>query len=315
MALGSSPSTSTSASSNGRPRPSSARLAERLETLARQVERSPILSATGKALTKPVASLLPTGPVKDVLSGTPLGHPAHPLVTDIPIGAWTSAAFLDLVGLFGGSRSAARRSADTLVGLGVLAALPTAITGLSDLSDEVDDGMLATGAAHALGGVAATGLAAASYVARRRGKRALGLSLSMLGLGALTVAGFLGGHLSYRRGLGLDHNAFTEPINDWTTALPANELAEGKLQQVTVAGRDVVLYRENGSIAALGDRCGHRGAPLHEGDVEGGELICPWHQSRFALADGSVTRGPAVAPQPCYATRIRNGEIELRSQD
>lgn len=284
-----------------------------LETLTRQVESSPALSSVGRVVTKPVTKLLPAGPLKDLLSGTSLGHPAHPLLTDIPIGAWTSAALLDLIEIVGGAHGTARRGSDTLVGLGVLAALPTAASGLSDLSDEVDDRMLAAGAAHAAGSIAATGLCAASYLARRRGSRTLGISLSLLGTGVLIVAGFLGGHLSYRKGLGVDHTVFTEPIEDWTVALAADQLAEGELQHVSVADQDVVLYRVNGTIAALANRCSHRGAPLHEGNVEGQEIVCPWHQSRFDLRDGSVTRGPAVAPQPSFQTRVRDGKIEVRS--
>lgn len=302
--------------------PLAARANAWLESLTRRVERSPVLSSVGRTVTTPVTRLLPSGPIKDLLSGTWLGHPAHPLLTDIPLGAWTSAALLDLVELIGGSRSAARRDldgatrrgSDTLVGLGVLAALPTAASGLSDLCDEVEDRTLAAGAAHAMSSLTATGLFAASYLARRRGKRVPGIALSLLGTGVLTAAGFLGGHLSYRKALGVDHNAFDEPLEDWTVALAVDELAGGKPQHVSVAGHDIMLYRSNGMISALANRCGHRGGPLHEGEIDGHEVICPWHSSRFDLRDGAVTRGPAIAPQPCYETRIRHGKIEVRSQ-
>ena len=286
-----------------------------LESLTRALERSGVLSSVGKAVTKPVAKLLQPGAIKDLLSGTPLGHPAHPMLTDIPIGAWTSAALLDLVELFGRSSNDSRRGSDTLVGLGVLAALPTAASGLSDLSDEMDEPILAAGAAHAIGSIAATGLFAASSLARLRGKRAQGITLSMIGTGVLTAAGFLGGHLSYRKGLGVDHTVFEGPIGDWTGVMDAAELAGGKPQQVSVAGRDIMLYRANGTIYALADRCSHRGGPLHEGETEDDDVVvCPWHLSRFRMADGSVARGPAVAPQPSYETRVREGKIQVRSR-
>ncbi|HEU0089308.1 MAG TPA: Rieske 2Fe-2S domain-containing protein [Pseudonocardiaceae bacterium] len=284
-----------------------------LESLTEGLERSGALSAAGRAVTKPVAKLVQAGPVKDLLSGTWLGHPAHPMLTDLPIGAWTSASLLDLAEILGGTSAATRRGSDTLVGLGVLAALPTAAAGLSDLSDEVEAPILATGSAHALGSVAATGLFAASYLARRGGKRAQGITLSLIGVGLLTAASFLGGHLSYRKGLGVDHNAFEGPITDWTAVLDATELASGKPQHVTVSGQDIMLYRMDGTIAALANRCSHRGGPLHEGEIDGQEIVCPWHFSRFSLQDGSVTRGPAVAPQPGYETRVRQGKIEVRS--
>jgi nitrite reductase/ring-hydroxylating ferredoxin subunit/uncharacterized membrane protein len=270
------------------------------------------LSVAGKITSRPVAKLLGTGPVKDLLSGTWLGHPAHPLLTDVPIGAWTSALLLDLVGLLGGA--GAQRGADTLVAVGVVAALPTTASGLSDLSDEVEDSILAVGAAHALCNAAAVGLFTASYAARRRRKRLQGIALSVIGAGVLVASGFLGGHLSYRRGLGVDHNVFEEPIGDWTAVLGDLELAEGTPQQVTVAGREVLLYRSNSAVYALANRCSHRGGPLHEGTIEGQEIICPWHSSCFRIPDGAVVRGPAVAPQPCYETRVHEGKIEIRSR-
>lgn len=111
------------------------------------------------------------------------------------------------------------------------------------------------------------------------------------------------------------NTVFDEPIGDWTAVLAADELAGGKPQQVTVAGQNIMLYRANDVIFALANRCNHRGGPLHEGEIDGQEVICPWHSSRFRLQDGAVTRGPATAPQPCYETRIHDGKIEVRSKE
>jgi nitrite reductase/ring-hydroxylating ferredoxin subunit/uncharacterized membrane protein len=300
-------------SSLGR-RPPAARFNRRLESLTWALERSRPLSVAGKVVSRPVAKLLGTGPAKDLLSGTWLGHPAHPLLTDIPIGAWSSALLLDLVGIFGGPGAASRRGADTLVAVGVVTALPTTASGLSDLSDEVEDSILAVGAAHAILNVAALGLFTASYAARLQRKRARGIALSMIGTGVLVASGFLGGHLSYRKGLGVDHNVFEEPIGDWIAVLDASELADGDPRQVTVAGNEVLLYRATGAVYALANRCSHRGGPLHQGKIEDQEIVCPWHFSRFRMQDGSVVRGPAVAPQPCYETRVQQGKIEIRSK-
>ncbi len=294
-------------------RPVAARFNHQLESLTWALERSGPLSVAGKVISRPVAKLVGTGPVKDLLSGTWLGHPVHPLLTDVPIGAWTSALLLDLMGIFGGAGSSSRRGADTLVAVGVVAALPTAASGLSDLSDEVEDSILAVGAAHAIGNVVALGFFTASCAARFRRKRARGIALSMIGTGVLAASGFLGGHLSYRKGLGVDHNVFEEPIGDWTAVLDAAELADGNPQQVTVAGNEVLLYRAQGAVYALANRCSHRGGPLHEGKIEGQEIVCPWHSSRFRIQDGSVVRGPAVAPQPCYEARVNQGKIEIKS--
>jgi nitrite reductase/ring-hydroxylating ferredoxin subunit len=93
-----------------------------------------------------------------------------------------------------------------------------------------------------------------------------------------------------------------------------SELADGNPQQVTVAGNDVLLYWAQGRVYALANRCSHRGGPLHEGKIEDQEIVCPWHSSRFCMQDGSVVQGSAVAPQPCYETRVRQGRIEVRSR-
>jgi uncharacterized membrane protein len=126
------------------------------------------------------------------------GHPVHPALTDLPIGFWTSAWVLDLIG---GERHAP--SAELLAGLGVLSALPTAATGAADWrSLSPRDKRL--GLLHAASNVTATALYAASWLARRRGDRRRGLVLGHLGAAAATVGGALGGELVFRRGAGVE---------------------------------------------------------------------------------------------------------------
>ncbi|HEY8201313.1 MAG TPA: Rieske (2Fe-2S) protein, partial [Actinomycetota bacterium] len=67
-----------------------------------------------------------------------------------------------------------------------------------------------------------------------------------------------------------------------------------------------------GDVRAIADRCSHRGGPLHEGECEGETVTCPWHGSTFRLADGSIVRGPAVAPQPRFEARIEGGKVLVR---
>jgi nitrite reductase/ring-hydroxylating ferredoxin subunit/uncharacterized membrane protein len=249
------------------------------------------------------------GRAKDLLAGTWLGHPVHPMLTDLPIGAWTSALVLDLVG--GGQ---ARRAADALVGVGVLAAVPTAATGLSDLADVVQPEERSLGTAHALGNLSAVALYGGSYLARRRGRRDVGVRLAMLGAAVVTAAGFIGGHLAYRKGVGIDQTVFRGRIEDWTPVLEEPELAEAKARRVSAGGTDLLLYRRHDRIFALANRCSHRGGPLHKGRVADGSVRCPWHLSTFSLEDGSILQGPATAPQPCYETRVRDGAIEVRER-
>lgn len=293
----------------GQERALGARGADLAEAVVGQIEQSHALDAFAQTLGSLVSKVLQPGKVKDLLSGTWMGHPAHPMLTDIPIGAWTSALMLDLLG---GLR--ARKGADTLIGIGVLAALPTAITGLSELADLGTEPDRAVAGAHAIGMVAAVGLYATSYVARKSGNRTLGVGLALAGAGVMTTAAFLGGHLSFRKGIGVNHTAFEYPLEDWTPVLNDAELPDGQPTLVSASGNDVMLYRADGALCALADRCTHAGGPLHEGSIERGRVTCPWHASIFNLADGSLVQGPATAPQPSYEARVHEGKIEVRSR-
>ena len=73
----------------------------------------------------------------------------------------------------------------------------------------------------------------------------------------------------------------------------------------------VVIVRAGERIHALADRCSHLSGPLSEGDLDDGCLTCPWHGSKFRLADGAVVRGPATAPQPVFDTRVRSGVVQV----
>jgi nitrite reductase/ring-hydroxylating ferredoxin subunit len=94
--------------------------------------------------------------------------------------------------------------------------------------------------------------------------------------------------------------------------LEERELPEAKARRVRASGTDILLYRHEGTIFALANRCSHRGGPLHKGRVADGTVRCPWHLSTFSLEDGSIVQGPATAPQPCFQTRVRDGAIEVR---
>jgi nitrite reductase/ring-hydroxylating ferredoxin subunit/uncharacterized membrane protein len=271
--------------------------------------RSTSLNALGRWLSTTFHRFVPPGRLKDVLAGTWMAHPMHPMLTDVTIGTWTSATILDVLG---GEK--ARPGADMLVGLGILSAVPTAVTGLSDLTDIVDSEDRSIGTAHALANVSGLVLWSLSYVARRTGSRRAGTALSMAGTLVMTGAGFLGGHLSYRRGVGVDQTAFDHRFEDWTAVMDDADLPEGRPHRVMVSGTSVFLYRTAGRIHALGNRCTHRGGPLHKGSIDQDRVTCPWHLSTFRLDDGTVLRGPATAPQPVYRVRVRDGAIEIRER-
>lgn len=275
---------------------------------ARAIERAAALDPAAKAAGKAIRDAVPPGPVKDALSGTWLGHALHPALTDVVIGTWTSALLLDLAG----GRDAG--AADRLIAAGVLAAVPTAVTGAADWADTepADDGVRRVGAVHALGNVAALGLQIASLAARRRGARRRGITLS-LGAGALLgLTGYLGGHMAFGQGVGVDQTVFDAGPEDWTDALAADELGTTPTTAIIGDTPVLVVRTADGTIRALHDRCSHRGCSLADGTIEGETIECPCHGSRFSFRDGHVERGPAGAPQPAFEARETAGRIELR---
>ena len=249
--------------------------------------------------------LVGPAPVRRVLSGTDLGHPIHPVLVQLPIGLWTSSWLLDLMGL--GKTRAAR----TLVGLGVLTALPAVASGVSEWVD-TDEAESRVGIVHATSNCAALICFTVSWLSRRGGRRS-GAFWSTLGAIMATVGGFLGGHLAYSLGVGVDTNAFDAGPEEWTAArgnVPTETLTSRTVEGVRV----MVATNEKGRFA-LADRCSHRGGPLSEGAVDGDCVTCPWHGSRFELASGVPTRGPASTPQPVYETRVKEDRLELRRRE
>ena len=277
------------------------------EAVAERIERLEALDSVAAPLQDAVRRLVPPETeVKDVFSGTWLGHPVHPPLTDVVIGAWTSALLLDLLG---GSQS--RRAADRLVAAGVLAAVPTAASGLSDWA-ELGGGNRRVGSVHAIANTTALTLHALSLAARGRGARGRGIALSATGYAVATFSAWLGGHLSFARGVGVNQTAFEDAPSEWTPVLDSGRLEQGKLTGAQADGLSVLLLQKGEQLWALADRCSHRGCSLHEGKLNTDDTVtCPCHGSTFRL-DGSIVKGPATSPQPRYDVRTSEGKVEIR---
>ncbi len=145
-----------------------------------------------------VARTVGNGEARRVLGGAWLGHALHPLLTDVPIGAWTSALVLDLIG-----GDSSEHAADLLVGVGLAAVAPTAITGWSDWGAMGTPEQRRVGLAHAAVNIAAATIFATSLLRRREGRRGAAKRLGVAGAAVLGVGGYLGGHLSYAQGAGI----------------------------------------------------------------------------------------------------------------
>jgi len=248
--------------------------------------------------------------IKNVLHGTWLGHPLHVILTDVPIGAWTTALVFDFLELSTGGKEFAA-AADASITIGLIGAAGAAITGLTDWQD-VDPPARRVGLVHGLLNLMGTSLFLASLVMRKQKSRSAGRRLAILGYTVATAAAYLGGNLVYEQQIGVDHTSGQKLPEDFEAVIAESELPEGKLKRAEHNGVPILLVRRGKRIFALAETCSHLGGPLAEGKLSGNSVQCPWHGSRFALEDGRVLDGPAVHPQPCLEARVRDGQIEVR---
>ena len=251
--------------------------------------------------------------VKNFLHGTWLGHPLHPALTDVPLGAWTAALALDAMESISGRRELAA-GADAAIAVGLVGAAGAAVTGLTDWS-ETSGRARKVGMLHGLMNVGATALYTTSLILRRRKQRGAGMGFAMLGYAVSSASAYLGGHLVFGEKIGVNHAAADEMPKEFVPVLPDAELEEGEMKRAEADGVPVLLVRVEGTVCALAHTCSHQGGPLSEGKLEGDVVQCPWHGSRFNVRDGSVVDGPATFPQPCFEARVREGQIEVRSVD
>jgi nitrite reductase/ring-hydroxylating ferredoxin subunit/uncharacterized membrane protein len=253
------------------------------------------------------------GPVgrqaKDALHGVWLGHPLHPVLTDVPIGAWTTALALDAAG---NGDPGMRRAATFAMGVGLAGAVGAAVTGLTDWS-ETQGQSRRTGLVHGLLNIAATSLMTTSFFQRRGNGHSNGRAFAWTGFAIAVASAYLGGDLVYEQRIGVTH-ADVEPPDDFSYAADSTALAENTMMRVRAGDADVLLVRQHGRVCALAHSCAHLGGPLSEGTLKDGSVVCPWHGSEFALEDGRVLNGPSTHNQPCLIVRERDGRIEVKSE-
>ncbi len=274
------------------------------------------IQQAAQATQKAVGSVFAPPPmhaVKTVLNGTWLEHPLHPVITDVPVGAWTMTMVLDLLALVFGVKRLGKASAIT-TGIGILGALGAAVTGLADWVD-VDPPELRVGLVHAVTNITATSLFAVSFVARRNSRwriRKNAVIPALLGYLTVTVGAFLGGSLVFRRGVMVNRNAYRSGPNDFVPVIAVGDLPENTMKRVEANGQPVLVVRRSDRVYAIGAVCSHYGGPLEEGKLFDDVVECPWHYSRFSLDDGHVVNGPTTAPVPAYEARVNNGQVEVR---
>lgn len=266
------------------------------------------ISSAVKSLTAPIAGPSASAKLKDALNGVWLGHPLHPLVVALPIGAWTSAAVFDLCGH--------DEAADGAVLLGIAGGVASAMTGAAQYFDATtNEEPRRLGALHAALNATALGCYVASAVMRLRGQRDSARILSMTGFGFVAGGGLLGGDLAYTLGIGVDRTAFEKMPERWTDVVPEAELPDGKPMRFELDGAPVMIVRQSGAVYATSATCTHLGGPLDEGEFnpQACTVTCPWHASVFDVRNGQVVHGPATAELPRYDIAIEGGRIKIRA--
>ncbi len=251
---------------------------------------------------------------KDVLHGTWLGHSLHPVIVQVPVGSWVSAGVLDAF-------PALRPAATVLIGTGAVAAVPAALSGAADWSEQ-DVGVRRLGAVHAVLNSAALGLYVGSLVARAKGRGTLGLVLSYTGLAIASGSAAIGGHMSYAQASGPSHSATAARAltSDWIDLGPLDDLPDGRPALRTGRGGSVAVplaaVRRGARVDVFVGTCSHLSGPLYEAAVEEVRgracLVCPWHGSAFDLDDGSPRRGPAANAQEKLEVRMEAGRVMAR---
>jgi nitrite reductase/ring-hydroxylating ferredoxin subunit/uncharacterized membrane protein len=247
--------------------------------------------------------------VRKFLHGAWMGHSLHQAVVTVPIGAFTTASALDVLGHLGETKKY-DAGADAAVALGLASASLSAASGLADWSKTHGPGRR-VGVLHAICNGSATVAYLLSYIFRKKGKRTAATSTGLIGWLFLMAGGYLGGRLVGNHRFGVDHADRVGP-DDFHAVFPETELPEGEPHRAEVNGIGVLVVRQHGKIYALGEKCAHLGGPLSEGKLEGNTITCPWHGSKYDLESGKVLDGPSAFAQPCWEARIRNGQVEVR---
>ncbi|WP_102126971.1 Rieske 2Fe-2S domain-containing protein [Deinococcus planocerae] len=249
--------------------------------------------------------------LEDFLHGKYVGTPLHPILVTIPIGAWSVAAVLDFLELRG--RKDVRAGSDLAVAVGLVGGMAAIATGWTDWARGGDSPVKRrVGFVHGSLNETAFLLYAGSYLLRGGKARATARGIGWLAYMVSGMSAHLGGTLVYKEGLGVSHTADLRPPDGFVPVLAEADLPENTPTRAEAGEVPVLLVRQGETVYALAETCSHLGGPLSEGRIEGDAIRCPWHGSLFRLSDGYVLESPSAHAQPCFVTRVRDGQIEVR---
>jgi nitrite reductase/ring-hydroxylating ferredoxin subunit/uncharacterized membrane protein len=242
--------------------------------------------------------------VVDFLHGKWLGHPLHPILTDLPLGAWGFAGLVDLLSI--GDRRT-KPAADAAIAFGIATAVPTAISGALDWRQTGGEPRR-IGTAHALLNTVALSTYVLSML-RRPNHGGSARFLSFAGYGIVCASAYLGGHLVMAARIGTKHESEATGPQQQVEVMDEASLREDAPASITANGVPVLLVKRQGTVYALADICPHLGCLLSEGRLEGDTIVCGCHGSTFALKVGKALTGPSTYSIATYKATSRDGSI------
>jgi nitrite reductase/ring-hydroxylating ferredoxin subunit/uncharacterized membrane protein len=250
--------------------------------------------------------------LQDFLNGSWLGHPTHPVVTDIVVGGATVVVVFDLAAMLFGATDL-DTAALVAVAVTALSALSAVVTGLTDFKDTAKGDERNVAILHGLVNIVATVAYLASLGVRLGGGVDAGRWLSLAGALILAGGAYVGGHLVFKYGYMVNRNAFArgQRAKEYTPVLPVADVPEATPVKAMLGSTALLVVRRGDLVYALKATCSHAGGPLAEGALQGDTIVCPWHGSAFRLSDGAVRHGPATTQQVTYRARIANGQVEV----
>jgi len=252
--------------------------------------------------------------LQDFLNGSWLGHSLHAVLVDVVIGGATAALLLDVLRVFF-SVDGLESATTWVLGLAWLSALGAIISGLTDYKDTAPSSAERDVAGlHGLVNIVATAVFTISLLQRLGGGHDGAFWTLLLGYLVVSVGGFIGGHVVFKYGYMVNHNAFNRGrrAREFTPVAAVAAVPEATPTKVMFGTTAVMLVRRGDVVHALKETCSHAGGPLSEGELTDDTITCPWHFSTFRIADGSVVHGPASSRQVAYRARISGEQVELQ---
>jgi len=250
--------------------------------------------------------------LQDFLNGSWLGHSLHPVVVDVVVGGSTAAVLLQVLSWLGVADL--RVATLWVLALTWLAGLSAILTGLTDFKDTATGDERDVVGLHGLINIVATIILIGAFLALLGEADLIAGVLIVGGFGVFSVGAFIGGHVVFKYGYMVNHNAFAsgKKAKEYTPILPAADLVEAAPTKAMLGPTALVLVRRGDLVFALKETCSHAGGPLSQGTLEGDTIVCPWHGSAFRLSDGAVRHGPAATRQVAYRARINGEQVEVQ---